>query len=89
MVNKIRISMNKYIISVVLIKMLPLLDDNGWPKLSIQNEVGIATGMDEADAYHKFVKLAKERHVDHKVQLRVIIPINDDYEQIEEAQIVN
>jgi len=81
--------MNKYIISVILIRLLPVLHENGQPNFSIQNEVGIAQGTDWKDAYHKVVKLAKARHPDHKVQLRVIVPINDDYEQIEEAQIVN
>jgi len=77
--------MNKYIISVVLIRVMPVLHENGQPNISIQNEVGIAQGSDEADAYHKFVPLAKARHPEHKIQLRVIVPINDDYEQIEEA----
>jgi hypothetical protein len=45
--------------------------------------------MDEQEAYQKFIGKARERHPGHKVQLRVIIPLDENYEPYDNAQIVN
>ena len=69
--------MKKWIISLVLMRVMPVLDANGEKQLSIQNEVNIITHDDQKEAYAKCVELAKLRHPEHHVQLRVIIDMDE------------
>lgn len=65
--------MNKYIVSLVLVMVMPLLEKNGEPRLSIQNVVGITEADSEKEAFQRVAKIAKAKHPGHNIQLFNII----------------
>lgn len=76
--------MKKYIVSVVMGKTTPGAvgyDAQGRvgqqaPEISIQNVVGVTSGVDAEDAYHKVARKAKLQHPDHNIVVKVVIEAN-------------
>lgn len=73
--------MKYYIISLTLVQIKrEILDENGWPAMSIQNEVNVIKDEDEPTAYRKCAEMAKIKHPGHNIVLRVIMDMDEALE---------
>lgn len=74
--------MKKYIVSLVLIQiMTEILDERGFPRMSVQNEVAIVEAETDREAFNKCAEVAKLKHPNHNIVVRVIIDLDEALEQ--------
>lgn len=69
--------MNKYIVSLVLAKIIPKGIGNTEPQVSIQNEVYVLAAESAQDAYERCKVRGKLKHPDHNIVVKVIVEMNE------------
>lgn len=70
--------MKYFIVSLVLVQInKEILDANGWPSMSLQNEVIVIKEETDREAFNKCAEMAKIKHPGHNIVVRVIVDLDE------------